>query len=142
MDVFEFAAMIEESSIETKVMEYYDKNILEAVCLTDVLSDGLSMVYSFFDPDKSKKSLGTFMILDHIALALELGVPYLYLGYWVPGSSKMDYKVNFKGVEIFQNNAWQPLSEIEKSSLELHPLNTAPVSEQVSSLSLPDSIIS
>ena len=96
----------------------------------------------FFDPDKSKKSLGTFMILDHIALALELGVPYLYLGYWVPGSSKMDYKVNFKGVEIFQNNAWQPLSEVEKSTLELHPLNTAPVSEQVSSLSLPDSIIS
>ena len=142
MDVFEFAAMIEESTIETRVVEYYNKNLLESVCLTDFLSDGLSMVYSFFDPDKSKKSLGTFMILDHIALALELGVPYLYLGYWVPGSSKMDYKVNFKGVEIFQNNAWQPLSEVEKSTLELHPLNTAPVSEQVSSLSLPDSIIS
>ena len=142
MDVFEFAAMIEESSIETRVVEYHNKNLLESVCLTDFLSDGLSMVYSFFDPDKSKKSLGTFMILDHIALALELGVPYLYLGYWVPGSSKMDYKVNFKGVEIFQNNAWQPLSEVEKSTLELHPLNTAPVSEQVSSLSLPDSIIS
>ena len=94
-----------------------------------------------FDPDKSKKSLGTYMILDHIALALELEVPYLYLGYWVPGSSKMDYKVNFKGVEIFQNNSWQPLSEVDKSTLELHPLNTAPVSEQVSSLSLPDSII-
>ena len=134
--------MIEESAIETRVIEYYNKNLLESVCLTDFLSDGLSMVYSFFDPDKSKKSLGTFMILDHIALALELGVPYLYLGYWVPGSSKMDYKVNFKGVEIFQNNAWQPLSEVEKSTLELHPLNTAPVSEQVSSLSLPDSIIS
>ena len=142
MDVFEFAAMIEESSIETRVVEYHNENLLESVCLTDFLSDGLSMVYSFFDPDKSKKSLGTFMILDHIALALELGFPYLYLGYWVPGSSKMNYKVNFKGVEIFQNNAWQPLSEIEKSTLELHPLNTAPVSEQVSSLSLPDSIIS
>ena len=124
------------------MVEYHNKNLLESVCLTDFLSDGLSMVYSFFDPSKSKKSLGTFMILDHIALALELGVPYLYLGYWVPGSSKMDYKVNFKGVEIFQNNAWQPLSEVEKSTLELHPLNTAPVSEQVSSLSLPDSIIS
>ena len=139
MDVFEFAAMIEESSIETKVMEYYDKNILEAVCLTDVLSDGLSMVYSFFDPDKSKKSLGTFMILDHISVALDLGLPYLYLGYWVPGSQKMDYKVNFKGVEIFQNNKWRVLSEDEEYKLDLHPLNTAPVSEQVSSLSLPDS---
>ena len=141
MDVFEFAAMIEESSIETRVIEYHHENLLQSVCLSDFLSDGLSMVYSFFDPDKSKQSLGTFMILDHIALALELELPYLYLGYWVPGSSKMDYKVNFKGVEIFQNNIWQPLSEINKSSLELHPLNTAPVSEQVSSLSLPDSII-
>jgi arginine-tRNA-protein transferase len=53
----------------------------------------------------------------------------------------MDYKVDFSGVEIFQNNIWQPLSEVEKSPLELHPLNTAPVSEQVSSLSLPDSTI-
>ena len=141
MDVFEFAAMIEESSIETRVIEYYNENLLESVCLTDFLGDGLSMVYSFFDPDKSKQSLGTFMILDHIALALELEVPYLYLGYWVPGSSKMDYKINFKGVEIFQNNSWQPLTKVKKSPLELHPLNTAPVSEQVSSLSLPDSII-
>ena len=141
MDVFEFAAMVEESSIETRVIEYHHENLLQSVCLTDFLSDGLSMVYSFFDPDESKKSLGTFMILDHIALALELELPYLYLGYWVPGSSKMNYKVNFKGVEIFQNNVWQPLSEVNKSSLELHPLNTAPVSEQVSSLSLPDSII-
>ena len=141
MDVFEFAAMVEESSIETRVIEYHHENLLQSVCLTDFLSDGLSMVYSFFDPDESKKSLGTFMILDHIALALELELPYLYLGYWVPGSSKMNYKVNFKGVEIFQNNVWQPLSEVNKSSLELHPLNTAPVSEQVSSLSLPDSIL-
>ena len=141
MDVFEFAAMIEESSIETRVIEYHHESSLQSVCLSDFLSDGLSMVYSFFDPDKSKQSLGTFMILDHIALALELELPYLYLGYWVPGSSKMDYKVNFKGVEIFQNNIWQPLSEVNQSSLELHPLNTAPVSEQVSSLSLPDSII-
>jgi arginine-tRNA-protein transferase len=97
------------------------------------------MVYSFFDPDKSKKSLGTFMILDHISVALDLGLPYLYLGYWVPGSQKMDYKVNFKGVEIFQNNKWRVLSEDEEYKLDLHPLNTAPVSEQVSSLSLPDS---
>ena len=141
MDIFEFAAMIEESSIETRVIEYYNENLLESVCLTDFLVDGLSMVYSFFDPDKSKQSLGTFMILDHIALALELEVPYLYLGYWVPGSSKMDYKVNFEGVEIFQNNSWQPLTTVKKSPLELHPLNTAPVSEQVSSLSLPDSVI-
>ena len=78
MDVFEFAAMIEESSIETRVIEYHHENLLQSVCLSDFLSDGLSMVYSFFDPDNSKQSLGTFMILDHIALALELELPYLY----------------------------------------------------------------
>ena len=72
-------------------------------------------VWSILFDQINQNSLGTLMILDHIELALELGVPYLYLG-WVPGSSKMDYKVNFEGVEIFQNNAWQPLSEVEKST--------------------------
>ena len=57
--------------------------------LTDVLDDGLSMIYSFYDPDGANRSLGTFMILDHIERARRLGLPYLYLGYWVQGSRKM-----------------------------------------------------
>src|SRR4029453_8742800 len=68
---------------------------LVAVALTDVLSDGLSMVYSFFAPGERDRSLGTFMILDHIARARRLGLPYVYLGYWIDGSKKMDYKARF-----------------------------------------------
>ena len=63
--------------------------------LTDVLSDGLSMVYSFFEPSEESRSLGTFMILDHITRAKRLGLPYVYLGYWIEGSKKMDYKGRF-----------------------------------------------
>ena len=69
---------------------------LIATALTDVLSDGLSMVYSFFDPTYSDRSLGTFMILDHIVRARKMGLPYVYLGYWVDGSRKMGYKRRFR----------------------------------------------
>ena len=70
MDVFEFAAMIEESSIETRVIEYHHENLLQSVCLSDFLSDGLSMVCSFFDPDKSKQSLGTFKFIGDSEVTL------------------------------------------------------------------------
>ena len=74
--------------------------------LTDVLGDGLSMVYSFFDPDYDDRSLGTFMILDHINRARKLGLPYVYLGYWVAGSPKMDYKRRFRPQEHLMVNGW------------------------------------
>ncbi len=77
-----------------------------AVCLTDVLSDGLSMVYSFFEPSEAGRSPGTFMILDHIHRAKQLGLPYLYLGYWVDGSRKMDYKARFKPQERLMGPGW------------------------------------
>jgi leucyl-tRNA---protein transferase len=71
-----------------------------------VLGDGLSMVYSFFDPDEADRSLGTFMILDHIARAHRLRLPYVYLGYWVPGSRKMDYKGRFLPQERLMPTGW------------------------------------
>ena len=70
------------------------------VSLTDVLSDGLSMVYSFYAPGQQRRSLGTYMILDHVEIAREAGLPYVYLGYWVPGSQKMGYKSKFSGLEV------------------------------------------
>jgi leucyl-tRNA---protein transferase len=76
------------------------------VALTDVLGDGLSMVYSFFDADASARSLGTFMILDHIARARRLGLSYVYLGYWVKGSKKMDYKGRFLPQERLMPEGW------------------------------------
>lgn len=147
MDLFEFAAMVEETPIRTRLIEYredqpaaiadpYDG--LRAVCLTDVLDDGLSMVYSFFAPDLMKNSLGTFLILDHVQIARELDLPYVYLGYWVPRSDKMGYKANFKGVEIFRDGAWERLSHPDDYSSEINPLSVSPIAEQVSRITLPE----
>ena len=117
MTVLDYAMMIEDSHVQTRVVEYRrrgpDSGItgrgagqLLAVALVDVLSDGLSMVYSFFDPDEAGRSLGTFMILDHIARAKRMGLDYVYLGYWVRGSKKMDYKGRFLPQERLMPTGW------------------------------------
>jgi len=146
MDMFEFAAMVEETPIRSRVIEYTDTTLPEdarktpvAACLTDILDDGLSMVYSFFEPDMSRNSPGTYLIMDHIALAIDLGLPYVYLGYWVPGSEKMAYKANFKGVEVFTGGQWQAIGDPESYDSALHPLSTDPIAEQVAQITLPGS---
>ena len=140
MDVFEFAAMVEETPIRSRVVEYVDKGSddLTAVCLTDVLDDGLSMVYSFYKPDLQRQSLGTFMILDHIEIARQTGLPYVYLGYWVPGSSKMGYKAKFSGLEVYSGGKWIKMRDPEAYAAQEHPLSTDPIAEQVANISLPD----
>ncbi len=138
MDMFEFAAMVEETPIRTRLIEYSDGAELQAVCLTDILDDGLSMVYSFFDPAQEKLSLGTYIILDHIRIAHELGLPYVYLGYWVPGSQKMGYKAKFAGLEVFRNATWSPVTKPEDYDTSIHPLSTEPIAEQVAKIALPD----
>ncbi len=146
MDIFEFAAMIEETPIRSRVIEYTRParegergRQLAAVSLTDVFDDGLSMVYSFYDPDLAGDSLGTYLILDHIDIAREAGLPYVYLGYWVPGSRKMGYKARFNALEIYKGSAWQDLGDPEDHSAELHPLSVDPIAEQVARIALPDS---
>jgi len=122
MTVLDYAMMIEDSHVDTRVIEYRrrgpDTGITSrgagqmlAVALTDVLSDGLSMVYSFFDPDEADRSLGTFMILDHIDRANRMGLPYVYLGYWVAGSRKMDYKGRFLPQERLMPSGWSRVEE-------------------------------
>ena len=140
MDVFEFAAMIEETPIRSRVIEYVDRDsgALAAVCLTDMLDDGLSMVYSFYDPARVKDSLGTWMILDHVQLAIETGLPYVYLGYWVPGSSKMGYKAQFGALEVYSRGTWNRLRDPHDYDVQTHPLSTDPIAEQVANISLPD----
>lgn len=145
MDIFEFAAMIEETPIKSRVIEYSRPadagerhRPLAAVCLTDVFDDGLSMVYSFYDPDLADLSLGTYVILDHIALAREAGLPYVYLGYWVPGSRKMGYKATFPALEIYKGGRWQNIGDPADHKAELHPLSVDPIAEQVARISLPD----
>ncbi len=111
MTVLDYAMMVEDSHVETKIIEYRlardggDGDLL-AVALTDVLSDGLSMVYSFYEPDVADRSLGTLMILDHIARARRMGLAYVYLGYWVRGSRKMDYKGRFLPQERLMPEGW------------------------------------
>lgn len=145
MDVFEFAAMIEETPIKSRVIEYTrptpgaaQRRTLTAVCLTDVFDDGLSMVYSFYDPDLPDLSLGTFAILDHIEIAREAGLPYVYLGYWVPGSRKMGYKAGFTALEIYKHGTWSPIGDPNDHKAELHPLSVDPIAEQVARISLPE----
>ena len=116
MTVLDYAIMVEDSHVETRVIEYrrHPDNVepprgggeLLAVALTDVLSDGLSMVYSFFESEEASRSLGTFMILDHIARAREMGLAYVYLGYWVEGSRKMGYKGRFLPQERLTPHGW------------------------------------
>lgn len=141
MDVFEFAAMIEETPIRSRVVEYTDPDTREliAVSLTDVLDDGLSMVYSFYDPEQPQSSLGTYMILDHIDIAREAGLPYVYLGYWVPGSPKMGYKARFAGLEAYMQGEWSRIKNpSDLNETTHHPLSTAPIAEQVAGIQLPD----
>jgi arginine-tRNA-protein transferase len=108
-----------------------------AVCLTDVLDDGLSLVYSFYDPDLAAQSLGTYMILDHVALARQIGLPYVYLGYWVPGSAKMGYKSRFDALEIYHDGAWREIGDPALLAARPHPLSVRPITEQVAAISLP-----
>jgi len=118
MTVLDYSMMVEDSHVETRIVEYRrrgpdtaingrGRGEILAVCLTDVLSDGLSMVYSFYDPEESERSLGTFMILDHIARARAMGLRNLYLGYWVDGSPKMDYKARFRPQERLMPQGWE-----------------------------------
>jgi arginyl-tRNA--protein-N-Asp/Glu arginylyltransferase len=117
MTVLDYAMMVEDSHVKTRLVEFRrrgpDSAIngrgagkLLGVALTDVLNDGLSMVYSFFDPDEGSRSLGTLMILDHIERARRMGLPYVYLGYWVDGSRKMDYKGRFLPQERLMPDSW------------------------------------
>ena len=139
MDVFEFSAMIEETPIRSRVIEYTDERdgALIASCLTDILDDGLSMVYSFYDPSQTRQSLGTWMILDHIEIARDAELPYVYLGYWVPGSDKMGYKAQFDALEIYSGGLWQRLEDVDAPGDQAHPLSSDPIAEQVANISFP-----
>ena len=118
MTVLDYAMMVEDSHVETRMVEYRQRGPdsaingrgtgkLLAVALTDVLSDGLSMVYSCFDAEEASRSLGTFMILDHIARCRRMGLSYVYLGYWVQGSRKMDYKGRFLPQQRLSPDGWK-----------------------------------
>ena len=118
MSVLDYAIMVEDTHVNTRIVEYrireegaglahHPRGTLVAAALTDVMADGLSMVYSYFDPGMDRRSLGSFMILDHIRRTQALGLPHVYLGYWVRGSRKMDYKTRFLPQEHLTARGWE-----------------------------------
>ena len=110
MSAQEYARMVEDTHVHTRLLEYRRQDgALLAVSLTDVLEDGLSMTYSFFDPGESRRGLGNFMILDHIRHALSLALPHVYLGYWVEGCRKMSYKTRFRPLERLSREGWRKM---------------------------------
>ena len=111
MDFARYEMMVEECAAETRLTEYRNADgKLIACALIDKLDDGISMVYSFFDPSENKRSLGNLMILDHIQVCREDDKPYLYLGYWVSSSQKMNYKARFQPCEILGKTGWQKMT--------------------------------
>ncbi len=108
----DYVAMVEDTAVRTHIIEYRTRSRdggpgdLIACALVDLMSDGLSLVYSFYDPTAAKRSLGSFIILDHVKQALATKLPYVYLGYWVRGSEKMAYKVRFSPIELLRPDGW------------------------------------
>ena len=124
MDELDYADMIEHTPVNSVVTEYREPGIggrpgrLVGACLTDRQGDGLSMIYSFYDPDHpSRVGLGSFIILDHIRRAAAQALPYVYLGYWVEGSARMQYKVRYRPLERLTREGWQPMDPDEQRRL-------------------------
>ncbi len=112
MSFGDFASMVEDTLVHTHIVEYRPAagplaGKLMAAALVDVLRDGLSLVYSFFDPDFAARSLGSFIILDHVRQAQLARIDYVYIGYWISGSEKMAYKAAFRPLELLQDGAWR-----------------------------------
>jgi leucyl-tRNA---protein transferase len=119
MSVFDYSMMVEDSAVDTFITEYRIRptpHLLASAVLTELplagavlcdrLSDGLSLVYSFYDPALHDRGLGTYIILEHIAYAKALGLPYVYLGYWIEGSRKMTYKSRYMPQERLTRQGW------------------------------------
>lgn len=114
MGFYDYRSMVEDSPIDTHIIEFRDATgALRAACLTDRMSDGLSAVYSFYDPEQDDRSWGTYVILWLVKRARELSLPYVYLGYWIAESRKMSYKARFAPLEAFGPGGWRPL-DVEK----------------------------
>ncbi len=124
MDEVDFADMIEHTPVDSHIIEYREPGLdgepgrLVGACLTDKQADGLSMVYSFYEPDhEGRTGLGNYIILDHIRQAAEAGLPYVYLGYWVEGSARMQYKIRYRPIDRLTRTGWERIGEAEHDRL-------------------------
>jgi leucyl-tRNA---protein transferase len=126
MDEVDFADMVEHTPVTSYVVEYREPSDgdrpgrLVGACLTDRQGDGLSMIYSFYDPEhEARTGLGNYIILDHIRRAAEAGLPYVYLGYWVEGSARMQYKIRYRPLDRLGRGGWERISAAEQDRLIL-----------------------
>ena len=124
MEEIDYADMVEHTPVNSYVTEYREPSDgaepgrLVGACLTDRQADGLSMIYSFYDPEHEARSgLGNYIILDHIARAVEQDLPYVYLGYWVHGSDRMRYKVRYRPLERLTPDGWRRMARSEQDAL-------------------------
>ena len=137
MDEIDYADMVEHTPVTSYVIEYREPSEgsepgrLVGACLTDRQGDGLSMIYSFYDPEHEARSgLGNYIILDHIRRAAAQGLPYVYLGYWVDGSDRMQYKVRYRPLEKLGRGGWERFSRDEQDAVirrTLEPSKSVPV---------------
>ena len=118
MDEGDYADMVEQSPVTSFVIEYREptrnghRGKLVGACITDTQADGLSMIYSFFlADDEDRPGLGNYIIMDHILRARAAKLPYVYLGYWVKGSERMEYKTRYRPLEVLGPNGWAPLED-------------------------------
>lgn len=124
MDEIDFADMVEHTPVDTWLVEYREPTVdgapgrLVGACLTDRQGDGLSMIYSFYEPDHAARSgLGNYIILDHIRRAADEKLAYVYLGYWVEGSARMQYKVRYRPLETLGRDGWVRLTAGQQDAL-------------------------
>lgn len=122
MDDTDYADMVEHTPVDSYIIEYREKGAnglpgrLVGACLTDQQGDGLSMIYSFFEPhDDERPGMGNFIIVDHILRARQAGLPYVYLGYWVEGSSRMQYKIRYRPLERLGPGGWTRFDEEDQA---------------------------
>ncbi|GGC25293.1 putative arginyl-tRNA--protein transferase [Novosphingobium marinum] len=125
MDEVDFADMVEHTPVTSYMIEYREPSFdgvtpgrLVGACLTDRQGDGLSMIYSFYDPGhESRQGLGNYIILEHIRRAKKMDLPFVYLGYWVDGSPRMQYKVRYRPLERLTRNGWERIAADEQDEL-------------------------
>ncbi|WP_336963410.1 arginyltransferase [Sphingobium aquiterrae] len=143
MDEMDYADMVEQTPVDSQIVEYRERSEdgrpgrLVGACLTDRQGDGLSMIYSFFDPDRADRpGMGNFIIMDHILRAHRAGLPYVYLGYWVEGSQRMQYKIRYRPLERLGRSGWvrfDPDEQVE-AIREVAGQGRAPMPPEISTL--------
>ena len=145
MEEIDYADMVEHTPVNSQVIEYREPaeqgrpGRLVGACLTDRQADGLSMIYSFYDPEHEARSgLGNYIILDHIARAAAEGLPYVYLGYWVHGSDRMRYKIRYRPLERLTRDGWRRMSRSEQDALIADASATASTGDRASSTACKD----